>query len=159
MAGSATATTAAVTGGAAALAAAVSTGGLGAGVSYLSRNVSTAMNSGVVQNVTTAANDGSGTGFNSFSQLKSFIGSPGSDNQWHHIVEQCQISKTGFLPQMIHNTNNIVPVSTDIHRMISGYYSSIQPFTEGLTVRNWLAGQSFDAQYSFGVEVIRMFLE
>ena len=29
-------------------------------------------------------------------QLKNEIGSPGAGNEWHHIVEQSQISKSGF---------------------------------------------------------------
>ena len=70
---------------------------------------------------------------------------------------QSQISKSGFAPQMIHNTNNIISISRTTHRAISGYYSSIQPFTNGLTVRNWLAGQSFSFQYQFGLDVIKMF--
>ena len=59
---------------------------------------------------------------------------------------------------MIQNTDNVVAISKETHRAISGYYSSIQPFTNGLTVRNWLAGQSFSAQYEFGLNVIEMFI-
>ena len=40
---------------------------------------------------------------------------------------------------------------------LSGYYSSVQLFTDGMTVRNWLAGQSFRAQYKFGISIIKMF--
>ena len=39
-------------------------------------------------------------------------------------------------------------------RAISGYYSSVQLFTNGMAVRNWLAGQSFSVQYQFGGEWI-----
>ena len=58
---------------------------------------------------------------------------------------------------MIQNTGNIISISKGTHRAISGYYSSIQPFTGGMTVRNWLAGQNFEAQYEFGLNVIQMF--
>ena len=98
-----------------------------------------------------------GQGFNTFGQLKGYLGSPGTGNQWHHIVEQSQIGKSGFSPQMIHNTNNIVAINSNTHAAISGYYSSIQPFTNGMLVRNWLAGQSFEAQYAFGIDVINLF--
>ena len=91
-------------------------------------------------------------------QLKNEIGSPGTGNEWHHIVEQSQIAKSGFSPQMIQNTNNIMSISKTTHRAISGYYSSVQPFTDGMIVRNWLAGQSFSAQYEFGINVIKMFM-
>ena len=116
------------------------TGGITGGLSY---------NSG-----TTTA----GKGFDTFRQLKNEIGSPGAGNEWHHIVEQSQIAKSGFSPQMIQNTNNIMSISKTTHRAISGYYSSIQPFTNGMIVRNWLAGQSFSAQYEFGINVIKMFM-
>ena len=99
-----------------------------------------------------------GKGFDTYRQLKNEIGSPGAGNEWHHIVEQSQISKSGFSPQMIQNTNNIMSISKTTHRAISGYYSSVQPFTNGMTVRNWLAGQSFNAQYEFGINVIKMFM-
>ena len=98
-----------------------------------------------------------GQGFDTYQQFKKEFGSAGKGNEWHHIVEQSQISKSGFAPQMIHNTDNIVSVDQATHRAISGYYSSIQPFTDGLTVRNWLAGQSFSFQYQFGLDVIDMF--
>ena len=99
-----------------------------------------------------------GKGFDTYRQLKNEIGSPGAGNEWHHIVEQCQISKSGFSPQMIQNTNNIMSISKTTHQAISGYYSSVQPFTNGMIVRNWLAGQSFSAQYKFGISVINMFM-
>ncbi|MGI6745672.1 MAG: RHS repeat-associated core domain-containing protein [Acutalibacteraceae bacterium] len=96
-------------------------------------------------------------GYNSFSQLKSVIGSPGVGSEWHHIVEQSQINKSGLSPQMINNVNNIISINQDAHRAISGYYSSIQPFSEDLRVRDWLAGKSFQAQYEFGLGVIELF--
>ena len=116
------------------------TGGITGGISY---------NSGATS---------AGKGFDTYRQLKNEIGSPGAGNEWHHIVEQSQIAKSGFSPQMIQNTNNIMSISKTTHRAISGYYSSVQPFTNGMIVRNWLAGQSFSAQYEFGINVIKMFM-
>ena len=116
------------------------TGGITGGLSY---------NSGATS---------AGKGFDTYRQLKNEIGSPGAGNEWHHIVEQSQIAKSGFSPQMIQNTNNIMSISKTTHRAISGYYSSVQPFTNGMIVRNWLAGQSFNAQYEFGINVIKMFM-
>ena len=55
------------------------------------------------------------------------------------------------------NTNNIVSVNKFTHKAISGYYSSIQPFTQGKTVRNWLVGKGFNYQYKFGIDVIKTF--
>ena len=44
-----------------------------------------------------------GKGFDSFNDAKKFLGSPGEGNQWHHIVEQSQIQKSGFETQLIQN--------------------------------------------------------
>ena len=44
-----------------------------------------------------------------------------------------------------------------IHNQISGYYSSIQPFTNGLTVRQWLSPMSFQEQYQFGTQTLNLF--
>ncbi|MBN2894053.1 MAG: hypothetical protein JXL97_19440, partial [Bacteroidales bacterium] len=104
-----------------------------------------------------AADDVASQGFDTFNQLKRYLGSPGENNQWHHIVEQSQIGKSGFTTQQIQNTNNIVAIEKSVHAKISGYYNSIQEFTGGLKVRDWLAGQDFQAQYDFGIEILKMF--
>ncbi|WP_197421738.1 hypothetical protein [Prevotella sp. DNF00663] len=60
----------------------------------------------------------------------------------------------------IHNTNNLIKLphgAGSIHAKVSGYYSSIQPFTGGKTVRQWLSTQSYDAQYKFGIETLKKF--
>lgn len=59
--------------------------------------------------------------------------------------------------QLIQNPKNLIPISKSVHQQISAYYSSIQPISNGMTVRNWLAGQSYQAQYDFGIGVIKMF--
>ena len=93
-------------------------------------------------------------GFDTFRKLKKFLGSPGKGNQWHHIVEQTQIDKSGFDPAKIHNTNNIISVAKEIHQKISAHYSSIQDFTNGMRVRDWLAGQSYQTQYEYGLKIL-----
>lgn len=40
---------------------------------------------------------------------------------------------------------------------ISGFYSSKQPFTNGLKVRNWLSVKSFQEQYDFGIKIMKQF--
>ncbi len=44
-----------------------------------------------------------------------------------------------------------------VHAKISGYYSSIpiSGFTNGLTVRQWLSGQSFQLQFDFGLNLLK----
>jgi hypothetical protein len=105
-----------------------------------------------------SCSQGVSNGFSSFQSLKNTIGSPGPGNVWHHIVEQAQIRRSGFSPQQVHNITNILSVSQSIHYRISGYYSSIRPFTDGMTVRNWLTAQSFEEQFIFGVKVLQDFV-
>ena len=96
-----------------------------------------------------------GKGFGTYGKFKSEIGSAGEGKQWHHIVEQNQITKSGFPAEQVHNTNNIVEIDRTTHIEISSYYSSKQSFSNGMTVREWLVGQSFEAQYAFGLEIMR----
>ena len=38
-----------------------------------------------------------------------------------------------------------------------GHFSSKKDFTHGLTVRQWLNGQSYAAQYEFGLSVLKKY--
>ena len=96
-------------------------------------------------------------GYQAFDALKQAVGSAGEGRHWHHIVEQSQIERSGFAPEMIHNTSNVISVDAATHAKITGYYNSKLEFTNGLTVRDWLAGQSYDFQYEFGLNVLRAF--
>ena len=99
-----------------------------------------------------------GQGYKSFSQAKRAIGSPGKGNEWHHIVEQCQIKKSGFDVQLINNPKNLVSIDKGLHHKISAYYSRIDSkISETVRVRDWLAGQSYQTQYNFGIGIIKMF--
>jgi len=97
-------------------------------------------------------------GFNSFRKLKNYLGSAGDGKVWHHIVEQNQISKSGFDKTLVHNVNNVISVTSEMNTKIASHYNSIIPgLTNGMTVRNWLAGQSFQFQYEYGLKVLRDF--
>jgi hypothetical protein len=92
----------------------------------------------------------------SFSGLKSALGSAGEGKQWHHIVEQTEGNVQRFGPHALHNTENVIAIDEGVHRQISAYYSSKDPrFTGGLTVRQWLSGQSFQAQRAFGLKILQ----
>ena len=87
---------------------------------------------------------------------------PGDKTEVHHIVEQCQVNKSGFTVTQIQDESNLITLRQDIHREISSIYSSKIPELTGgsnLTVRNWLAGQSFDEQTKFGYNIIKSVLE
>ena len=97
-------------------------------------------------------------GFNTFKFFKQLFGSAGKGQAWHHIVEQTPGNIARFGEQMIHNTNNLIKLphgAGSIHAKISGYYSSKQKFTNGLTVREWLSTKSFQEQYKFGIEKLK----
>ena len=100
---------------------------------------------------------GGGARFSSFSSLKRSLGSAGKGNDWHHIVEQCQIKKSKFSKYWINNSNNVININKSVHKKISVYYSKKHSFTNGKTFRNWLAGKSFEEQYKWGIKVLKMY--
>ena len=72
----------------------------------------------------------------------------------HHIVERCQIKKTGFSQTDINGNSNLIEIPQKLHHKISGYYSSKPPEMGGLRVRDWLAGKPIEFQRQFGIDVI-----
>lgn len=122
--------------------------GYGAGVLVARYGVATAARS---------ITNGGGARFSSFDALKKSMGSAGKGRHWHHIVEQSQISKSGFSKYWIHNSNNVISIDAKVHAKITGYYNSIQPFTGGQTFRNWLSNKSFSEQYKWGIKILKQF--
>ena len=96
-------------------------------------------------------------GFKNFSQLKKYLGDPGKGNVYHHIVEQSQIKKSGFDPTTVHNVNNVIKVTKEMNDKLNGYYSQAQSFTNGMKLRDWLAGQSFEIQHQEGLKALKHF--
>jgi hypothetical protein len=75
-------------------------------------------------------------------------------------VEQTTSNISKFGSENIHNIDNVVNIdhgAGTIHAKVSGFYSSIQPFTNGQTVRQWLSTQSYQAQYDFGIQTLKKF--
>ena len=105
---------------------------------------------------TGTTNGSTGRGYSSMQAFKAAEGPAGQGKHWHHIVERCQIQKSGFPAERIHNTNNMISVEDYTHSRITGHYNSTSfEYTNGLSVRNWLAGQSFEFQYQYGINVIK----
>lgn len=96
-----------------------------------------------------------GTSYPTFEAFKKANPVTVAGNHWHHIVEQNQIGHSGFPPELIHNTRNLIELTKANHDKITGYYASIRDFSEGLRVREWLIGKSFEEQYQFGIEKIK----
>lgn len=96
-------------------------------------------------------------GYKTFKEFKKVYGRAGDGMEWHHIVEQRQANLDKFGPEQIHNVDNLVKIPSALHRKISGYYSSKQSFTGGVTVREWLNGKSYVEQFEFGLSVLKKF--
>jgi hypothetical protein len=97
-----------------------------------------------------AAGESRSIGFRSFDALKTFLGSPGEGNVWHHVVEQSQLDRFGSWA--IHNTDNVIAVPTQLNADLNAVYSSIRRDITGsdLTVRDWLRGKTLQQNYDFG---------
>ncbi|MDD3120607.1 MAG: hypothetical protein PHF46_04315, partial [Candidatus Gracilibacteria bacterium] len=103
-----------------------------------------------------------GVGFKSFDALKRYIGKATDGNAIHHIVEKNKENVIKFGEEIIHNTKNVVEiphkVAGDLHRQISGYYSSNQVIGGKLQkVRDYVKTLSFDEQYQEGIRIIKLF--
>ena len=94
--------------------------------------------------------------FDSRSQLLRYLGRAPEGMQWHHIVEQSQAAQFGQRP--IQSVENIVAIPIEAHHRLNGYYSSKRPIYYPNTVRGWLRGQSFEAQYEYGMERLKQVL-
>jgi hypothetical protein len=98
-------------------------------------------------------------GFATFQDFKDAFGAAGPGHAWHHNVEQT-INSGKFAAEILHNPGNLFKLphgKGSIHAKLSGHYSSKQPFTEGLTVREWLSKKSFKDQFEYGIRKIKEF--
>jgi hypothetical protein len=93
----------------------------------------------------------------SFGGFKSAMGLAGPGKEWHHIVEQTPGNVKRFGGEALHNTENVIALDKALHTDVSRLYSSIKYNITGsfrLTVREWLRGQSYEAQRAFGLLAI-----
>jgi hypothetical protein len=93
----------------------------------------------------------------SHSGITKALGPAGEGKMWHHIVEQTKSNVKRFGPEAIHNTENVIPIGTPIHKEISRIYSSKLDETGGMVVREWLRFQSYEQQRAFGLKILRRF--
>ena len=92
-------------------------------------------------------------GFSSYREFKKKYGKAGEGMEWHHIVEQSQIKKSGFDSELINNTYNIIPLDRATHQKITAIYNRVDPVT-GMRYRDTLAGMSFEHQYAEGLKML-----
>ena len=93
--------------------------------------------------------------YKSYTAFKKAHGPAGEGLEYHHIVEQSQIKKSGFASELINNGNNMIPLDKKTHRTISSYYSTKNPIT-GKTLREELMGKSFEEQTRIGLEILEI---
>lgn len=94
----------------------------------------------------------------SFSTLKTKIGPAGTNKHWHHIVEQSQISRSGFSPFNIHYARNVIDLDASVHTKITGFYNSAQSgYAPYRTVRHWMDSKPYDVQYEEGLKIMKRF--
>ena len=107
--------------------------------------------------------DGKGDSFSSFDDFKKTslleamlkaYGAAGPGKEWHHMVEQGGDNETKFSPEQLQSTSNIVPLPGPVHDLVTAEYAK-EYDQSGVTVREWLSGQSFEAQREEGIKILR----
>jgi len=96
-------------------------------------------------------------GFSSYQKFRKTYGKAGDGMEWHHIVEQRKANISRFGAERIHNIDNMIALPVDVHRKISGHYSSKISEYSNLRVRDWLNSQSFEEQYKYGLDVLKKY--
>ncbi len=96
--------------------------------------------------------------YKNFDKFKQQYGKAGEGQEWHHLVEQSQIKKSGFDSEMVNNGNNMIPLDKETHHKVSGYYSRKVPGTD-MSFRDWMAykGFTFEEQQEIGIYVLEMY--
>ena len=95
-------------------------------------------------------------GYSSFRAAKSAFGPQDEGFVLDHVVEQSQAARSGFPKELVNSPQNLAPVPTKVNQLKADFYSSKQQFSNSLTVRDWLSGQSFEEQHRFGLNVLRL---
>ena len=134
----------------------------GAGASLFFTGTATASVSMVAGGVQLKVAGITTVGYSSFELFKKANGNAGDGMAWHHIVQQTSSNIERFGAEMIHNAANIVKIphgAGTLHQMITNHYNSIQSFTGGLRVYQWLQLQSFNSQYAYGLKILTEFAE
>jgi hypothetical protein len=106
---------------------------------------------------------GNGDTFSSFDDFKKIsfaeailkaYRAAGPGKEWHHMVEQGGDNETNFSPEQLQSTKNIIPLPGPVHDLVTAEYAKEYDHS-GVSVREWLSGQSFEAQWNEGVKILR----
>jgi hypothetical protein len=97
---------------------------------------------------------GDEVGFETSQAFQKVNGRAGDGQQWHHILPQHESNIENFGKALIHSIPNQIILSIDAYIKINAHYSTKPNRLHGLTVMDWLKGQSFDSQHEYGIRVI-----
>lgn len=89
-------------------------------------------------------------------QLYTRFPSPNPGNiEYHHIVEQGGRNASTF-KAALQSFGNIVPLTEDVHDLISAFYSRAYPWVPGgTTFRAWMYTQDWNTQWSIGLQIVK----
>lgn len=97
--------------------------------------------------------------FRSARELKQYLGPAGAGREWHHIVEQRLAGREGFPAELIHSTDNIISLPTEVHRRINARMGMRLSAYNRNIVRHELERRIFAQQYDEGITLILDALE
>ena len=96
--------------------------------------------------------------YKSFNELKKDLGKAPKGEAKHHIVEQNPTNKSQFMPEMIHNKQNIIDLNDapkEVHQQITGFFNSKPKYFNGQKVREYVSSMSFNEQFKFGMDQLK----
>lgn len=101
-------------------------------------------------------------GYRTFSAFKKDIaGSTPKNNQWHHIVEQSNITKRKWDPRWVHNRNNLVSIPKQVHqKCVNSWMAKKNVKKFGIssgtkTMRQTVHTLSFSRQHQIGIALLK----
>lgn len=101
-------------------------------------------------------------GYRTFSAFKKDIaGSTPKNNQWHHIVEQSNITKRKWDPRWVHNRNNLVSIPKQVHQKCVNSWmakKNVKKFgisSGAKTMRQTVHTLSFSRQHQIGIALLK----
>lgn len=92
--------------------------------------------------------------FRTEGELRDYLGPAGPGREWHHIVEKRQACRDGFPPELVHNTDNIISLPLEVHRLVSAKMSSKAEEFDAIVRRFGVEKLSFANQYNYGLDLI-----
>jgi hypothetical protein len=94
-------------------------------------------------------------GFLEQQDLEKRFGRAGDGLEYHHVVEQGGANATAIPAKKLQSTENIVPLPTLLHQVVSAEYSKMSVERPDLTVRQWMQTLSYERQREEGLKILQ----